>query len=322
MNLFGCGATLIGPDIVIGAAHCGNLVGRSVTIGTVQRVISVQRLHPNFNSNTMQNDFSLYKLNSPVTTSGATVTVNSDGSTPSNGQALTVMGYGYTTNGSGVLSDRLRDVVVPTVTDCGAKWGTMYNANVMLCAGVGGKDSCNGDSGGPIVIRNGNSHVLVGIVSFGAACADPNYPGVYSRVSSVTSWITTVACNDWGGRVNGLCGSGAIPVTQPAPAPAPTSSTCTRLTVNFRSDNWPRDNSIVLKNPSSTLWNHRSFQANQDYRYTRCIPNNGCTTLDVTDTQGDGLLSSGRLKVTFGSRVMYDSRDVGYGFLMRLGNRC
>jgi Trypsin len=214
---------------VLGAAHCGNFVGRTARIGDALRVVTVQRRHPNFNSNTIENDFSLYKLSSPVTTTGATVTVNTNGSSPSNGQALTVMGYGFTTEGSGVLSDKLRDVVIPTVTDCGAKWGTMYNPNVMLCAGEGGKDSCQGDSGGPIVIRNGDSHVLVGVVSFGAACGDAYYPGVYSRVSSATSWITTVACGEWSSTVNGLCGGAppsppaptTTPVALPPPAPTP-----------------------------------------------------------------------------------------------------
>ena len=223
VKLSGCGATLIGPDIVLGAAHCGDFVGRTVSIGDVQRVVAVQRRHPNYNSNTIENDFSLYKLSSPVTTTGATVTVNTNGTSPTNAQPLTTMGFGYTTHGSGVLSDRLRDVVVPTVADCGAKWGTAYKANVMLCAGEGGKDSCQGDSGGPIVIRNGDSHVLVGVVSFGAACGDAYYPGVYARVSSATSWITTVACGDWSSSVNGLCG-GTAPTPAPvAPPPAPTA---------------------------------------------------------------------------------------------------
>ena len=162
VNLSGCGATLIGPDIVLGAAHCGDYVGRTVSIGDVQRVVTLQRQHPNYNSETFENDFALFQLSSPVTTTtGATVTVNTNGSSPTNGQALTVMGYGLTTDGGSAISDKLRDVVVPTVTDCRSRWGNWYYPRVMLCAGEVGKDSCQGDSGGPLVIRNGNSHVLV-----------------------------------------------------------------------------------------------------------------------------------------------------------------
>jgi trypsin len=58
----------------------------------------------------------------------------------------------------------------------------------MICAGVtgGGKDACQGDSGGPLVVGN----QLVGIVSWGLSCALPDYPGVYSNVATLRSFIT------------------------------------------------------------------------------------------------------------------------------------
>ena len=43
----------------------------------------------------------------------------------------------------------------------------------MLCAGAPGMDSCQGDYGGPIVKRNRNTHVIVGVVSWGYGCGSP-----------------------------------------------------------------------------------------------------------------------------------------------------
>src|SRR2546421_5887356 len=62
----------------------------------------------------------------------------------------------------------------------------------MICAGepTGGVDGCFGDSGGPLVAQAHDSpapvpptdDVLVGLVDFGAGCAQAGFPGVYQRV--------------------------------------------------------------------------------------------------------------------------------------------
>ena len=58
----------------------------------------------------------------------------------------------------------------------------------MICAAVpgGGKDACQGDSGGPLVVEG----KLAGIVSWGDGCAEPLFPGVYSNVATLKSFIT------------------------------------------------------------------------------------------------------------------------------------
>ena len=53
------------------------------------------------------------------------------------------------------------------------------------------KDTCNGDSGGPMTVARGKERVLVGLVSWGKGCAQAGIPGVYTRVSAFADWIAT-----------------------------------------------------------------------------------------------------------------------------------
>lgn len=65
-----------------------------------------------------------------------------------------------------------------------------------ICAGgEKGKDSCKGDSGGPLMgdfldSRGYSFTYLAGLVSYGPQeCGKENWPGVYTRVANYLDWI-------------------------------------------------------------------------------------------------------------------------------------
>lgn len=80
-----------------------------------------------------------------------------------------------------------------------ANMGDALSSN-MICAGTpsGERTSCNGDSGGPLMIRqNDGSWLQVGIVSWGREpadatnrCAHKDLYSVYTRVSNYFDWIS------------------------------------------------------------------------------------------------------------------------------------
>lgn len=111
---------------------------------------------------------------------------------------LTVAGWGKTENRSEsnivlklevpVKSD---DVCTSTYTQARVKLDSRYQ----ICAGgAKGRDSCRGDSGGPLMnyVYDGSeiNWYSVGVVSFGPSpCGMENWPGVYTKVSTYMPWI-------------------------------------------------------------------------------------------------------------------------------------
>ena len=94
-----------------------------------------------------------------------------------NGDFITVAGLGRLSEG-GSRPSNLQEVSVPLVSDqvCNQSGGSYANVgDVAFCAGFaqGQKDSCSGDSGGPIVVNSGGQTVQLGIVSWGVGCARP-----------------------------------------------------------------------------------------------------------------------------------------------------
>lgn len=72
---------------------------------------------------------------------------------------------------------------------CRKEYGAELVTDTMFCAGLsaGGMDSCSGDSGGPIIDKAAGT--LIGLVSWGQGCAEPDYAGVYTRVGALVDWV-------------------------------------------------------------------------------------------------------------------------------------
>lgn len=77
--------------------------------------------------------------------------------------------------------------------ECISKYQTLNAAisNKQLCAGgIFAKDSCTGDSGGPLMRKLPDGiWETVAIVSYGHGCGRDGWPGVYTSVASYLDWI-------------------------------------------------------------------------------------------------------------------------------------
>ena len=107
------------------------------------------------------------------------------------GVTAVVTGWGQLSS-SGPQPDILQEVNVTTISNqqCRASHGHHRITANMICAADQGKDACTGDSGGPLaVLGQDGSYRQIGIVSWGRGCAKKDYPGVYTRLTSLLGWI-------------------------------------------------------------------------------------------------------------------------------------
>merc|ERR1712136_601637 len=123
------------------------------------------------------------------------------------GKSLVVAGWGWAKQDemkieNPVLANDLQKLEVKRVSNqkCRAVHGdpeqiAITEPSQNLCAGgEEGKDSCAGDSGGPLMLTqermSRKNHTLVGLVSWGPEfCGQKNLPGIYTDVSFFLEWI-------------------------------------------------------------------------------------------------------------------------------------
>ena len=211
-----CGASLIDRNSVLTAAHCVQgtpkqplrvTVGRTVLSGSggATRRVSRIAIHPRFNGvSNVKYDAAVLTLNNPVGGIRAIRLAGVSQNVLENpGRTATVAGWGNTikqpprgSNGSR-YPDRMRVARVPIVSDAMAReaYGPSFVGALMVAAGREGKDTCSGDSGGPMFSRQGDNRYQIGITSFGRGCGARGYPGVYTEVNAhaVKTFIVNAA---------------------------------------------------------------------------------------------------------------------------------
>jgi len=211
-----CGGALITDQHVITAAHCvkdkDDLY--SVRVGehdvnsekdgaSPQEIrIAAKMPHEKFDSVSFQNDIAILKLSQKVklTPEVQPICLPKEKSISNRNFDKTkpfVAGWGATSF-NGPSSGTLKEVQIPVVTkqsctEAYKKFRTVVVDESVICAGTarGGIDACQGDSGGPLMLSEAERFYLVGVVSFGFKCAEPGYPGVYTRITHYMDWIAS-----------------------------------------------------------------------------------------------------------------------------------
>lgn len=202
-----CGATIISKRHCLSAGHC--LVGRriidlailvgddDIDTGTdtpfsaLYRILQVI-LHPKYRQNKADNDIAIVKVDQDFEFNPGVNLVCLPFKYQEHSfseEKVTAVGWG-TLEFSGPKSNKLMKVQLDVINNTQCKTRGMNITDNHLCTYTKGKDTCQFDSGGPLLYEDQINFrmYLIGIINHGISCAS-KYPTVNIRITKYLDWI-------------------------------------------------------------------------------------------------------------------------------------